>query len=98
MICEICNRPMSDDLISSDEHHWIPKSKGGKDTSRLHKICHRKIHSMWTETELSKYYNTPERILENDQMVSFVKWLKNKPVDFYIGSRDSNVRKSKRKR
>lgn len=98
MICDICGRKIPDDLTCSDEHHLIPKSKKGKDTIRIHKVCHNKIHSIWTEKELAKYYHTPSRILENEEMQNFVKWLSNKPEDFYIKTKDSNDRKRKRRR
>ena len=98
MICEICFRTMMEDGVSCDDHHLIPKSKRGKDVIRIHKICHRKIHSIWTEKELAEYYNTPARIREYDEMVKFTKWVKKKPPDYYSGTKDSNVRKSKRRR
>jgi hypothetical protein len=98
MICQICNREIPDDLVSSDNHHLIPKSKRGKDTIKIHKVCHRKIHSIWSENELRDYYHTPERIREYPDMAKFIKWLKKKPDDFYIKTKDSNIRKSKRRR
>lgn len=89
---------MLDDGGSTDLHHWIPKSKKGSDVSLIHKICHNKIHSLWTENELRDYYNTPERILSNSEMQKFVKWLERKPADFYVKTKDSNVRRGKRRR
>ena len=98
MICAICERPLPDDHLTVDKHHWIPKSKKGKDTSLLHKVCHRKIHSMWSENELRDYYNTPDVIRENSDMAKFILWVQNKPDDYYTSTRDSVVRKSKRRR
>ena len=97
-LCSICGREILDDGVSTDLHHWIPKSKKGSDVSRIHKICHNKIHSLWTENELRDYYNTPERILSHPDMRKFVKWLKRKPADFYVKTKDSNVRRGKRRR
>jgi hypothetical protein len=98
MICEICNREIPDDPFYSDAHHLIPKSKKGKDVITIHRVCHNKIHSVWTEKELADYYNTPERILSHIEMQKFVNWMRNKPIDFYIKTKDSNVRKQKRRR
>lgn len=98
MICVICNREIPDDPYYSDAHHLIPKSKKGKDVITIHRVCHNKIHSVWTEKELADYYNTPERILSHIEMQKFVKWMRNKPIDFYIKTKDSNVRKQKRRR
>jgi hypothetical protein len=82
----------------STAHHLVPKERGGKETIDLHKICHNKIHSTFTNYELEKYYHTIERLLENDDIRNFMKWLQNKPIDFYIGSKDTNDRKKKRRR
>lgn len=98
MICVICDREMPDDSFYSDDHHLIPKSKRGKDVVRIHRVCHNKIHSVWSEKELADYYNTPERIKTHPEIIKFVKWMRNKPIDFYIKTKDSNVRKDKRRR
>lgn len=68
-----------------NKHHLLPLSKGGKNTPTvlMHKICHDKIHAVFTETELMRYYHTIERLLENEEMARFIKWLMNKPPGFY---------------
>ena len=82
--CPICDRPMLEGRFV-DEHHLIPKSKNGRYTDKItvHRICHSKIHSIWSEAELASYFHTVDRILENEDMQKFVKWIKNKPADFY---------------
>lgn len=92
--CELCGRELG---ASSDLHHLIPKTFKGKETVLLHKICHRKIHSVFTERELFKYYHTIERLLENEDIQAFVRWVSNKDPDFYSGSRETKVRKGKRR-
>jgi len=98
MFCEICGREIPDDPFYSDDHHLIPKSKRGKDVVRIHRVCHNKIHSVWSEKELADYYHTPERIKTHPEMIKFISWMQNKPIDFYVKTKDSNVRKSKRRR
>ena len=98
MICVICNREMPDDPFYSDDHHLIPKSKKGKDAVRIHRMCHNKIHSVWSEKELADYYNTPERIKSHDEIIKFVKWFSKKPIDFYAKTKDSVERRGKRRR
>jgi hypothetical protein len=95
-ICQLCSRELGDLLI--DEHHLIPKTFKGKETIKLHKICHRKIHSVFSERELLNYYNSVDRIKENEQIQKFITWVNKKPIDFYDVSKDSNERKSKRRR
>ena len=66
LICPICDR-----LIPStqkDAHHFVPKSKGGKATEYLHRICHRQIHALFTETQLARELNTAEAIREKAEI------------------------------
>lgn len=94
--CPICDREITDNSYF-DEHHLIPKSKGGKYTEKvkLHRICHEKIHSVWAEHELATYYNTVELIKENAQMQSFLKWIIKKSPEFHTSTKQSKRRKYK---
>lgn len=84
-ICPLCKRRLGLEENSS-KHHLIPISKGGKHTPTilLHHICHQKIHSVFTEKELKRYYYTIERLIEHDELQKFIKWIAKKDVDFYI--------------
>lgn len=90
--CPICDRDMWKGN-SIDKHHMVPKCRGGKETEYLHKICHRKIHSIWTEKELEKEYNDSEKIKEHEEMQNFIKWVNKKEPDFY----DRNERHNRKK-
>lgn len=90
--CPICGRPMIQGP-SVDEHHFIPKCKGGKEKQYLHKTCHRFIHSQFTESELSKVYNTPEKLLEVESIQNYVKWLKKKDPEFIDKIKTGNRKK-----
>ena len=92
--CPLCGRELGTVRIS--EHHMIPKSKKGKDTVTLHDICHSTIHRFFTEIELERYYNTFERLLENEDIQSFVKWVRKKPPEFYNKTDETTRRKGKR--
>jgi hypothetical protein len=93
--CPICQRALDK---SANEHHLVPKTFGGKNTITLHKICHSKIHHTFTERDLKNYYYTVERIMENEDMQKFAKWVAKKPIDFYDGNKDTKTRKNKRRR
>lgn len=95
-ICPICERELGTVRIS--KHHLVPKSRGGKDTELMHDICHTKIHSLWTNKELENDYNSPDKILENEDMQTFVKWVSTKAPNFYSGSNDTQIRRGKRRR
>lgn len=96
-LCPICNREMVKGK-SLDEHHLIPKTFGGKEKFLLHRICHRKLHATFTEREMFKYYHTWERILENEEICKFVKWVSKKGPEYYSGSKETQNRKNKRRR
>jgi hypothetical protein len=93
--CPLCGRVLGDKHVS--EHHLIPQLKKGKDTVRLHDICHGKIHSLFGEGELARHYNTIERLLENEDIQKFVKWVRKKPSDYVDSSRMSKKHPRKRK-
>jgi hypothetical protein len=94
--CPLCERDIPSGHL--EKHHLKPKTFGGKETEAIHSICHRKIHSAFSERELLQYYFTVERILEREEMQKFVAWVKKKAIDFYDTSKDSVERKSKRRR
>jgi len=81
LICPICERNIPNS--QKDAHHLIPKSKGGKVTQYLHRICHRQIHALFTETELAAQLNTAIALKTHPEMEKFIKWVKTKPDSFY---------------
>lgn len=96
LTCPICGRLLGD--VNIDDHHLIPKAFKGRATIKLHRICHRKIHSVFTERELLRTYNTVEAIINHDDMRTFISWVARKDPGYYAGSDDSNSRKAKRRR
>lgn len=81
-ICPLCERPIPPDLES--KHHLIPRLKGGKHgpIAVLHVICHSKIHSLFTEAELARNYNTVQALQQHEEIEKFVKWVKKRPPEF----------------
>jgi 5-methylcytosine-specific restriction endonuclease McrA len=77
IVCPICDRKIPRSQL--DAHHLIPKSKGGKKTEFLHRICHRQIHALFTETELARQFNSVSALLAHADIKLFVAWVKNKP-------------------
>jgi hypothetical protein len=94
--CLLCTRELTEK--SESAHHLIPKTFKGKEIVVLHKICHRKLHATITEREMKKYYHTIDRLLENEEIEKFVKWVQKKDPDYYDSSKETTVRKNKRKR
>lgn len=92
LTCPLCERHIPP--AQKDAHHLVPKSKGGRYTEYLHRICHRQIHALLTETELARNYNTVDALLAHPELARFVAWVKTKPDDFHERTRKSErVRK-----
>lgn len=86
-VCPLCERPIP--RSQQDAHHLVPKSKGGRYTAYLHRICHRQIHALFTETELARQFHTVDALLAHPEMGSFVTWVRSKPPEFYERTRKS---------
>lgn len=93
-ICALCGREMAEPF---NRHHLIPVSKGGKstDTILLHKICHDKIHAVFTENELKRQYHTIERLQQQEEIATFIKWVRKKEPEFYDKSVKTKTRRVK---
>ena len=90
--CQLCGRPLAS---PSNKHHLIPVSKGGKNTPTitLHKICHDKIHTVLSEMELKRHYNTISKLQQHPEIAKFIRWIQNKDRHFY----DRSVKTKQRK-
>jgi hypothetical protein len=95
-VCPLCNRPLG--FTNVDDHHLIPRTFKGRETVTLHRICHRACHAYITEREMVKYYHTIERLLEHEDVQTFVRWVQNKDIEFYSSVKESTSRKGKRRR
>lgn len=79
--CPLCGRPMVAGP-SLDRHHWVPRSEGGREQTLLHRICHRKIHSVLDERALARDYATPESLRAHPEIARFLRWVARKPPEF----------------
>lgn len=93
--CPICGRPMVEGP-SIDRHHFLPRSEGGRVAVPVHRICHRKIHSLWTERELAMGLDTPEAIREHPEMQKFIRWVARKPPEFWVRTASSGSKRRRR--
>jgi hypothetical protein len=96
LVCPLCQRQIP--KSQRDLHHWIPKLKGGKVTTALHRICHRQIHAQFSEAVLARELNTPEALLQQKSIQVFLEWVKKKPDDFYETTRTSREKRGKVRR
>lgn len=74
---------------SVNRHHLVPRSRDGRVTVALHRICHAAIHAALTEKELERQYNTIERLRDHPQLQRFIAWVRDKPPEFWVRTRRS---------
>ena len=91
--CPICDRILEPG--STDLHHFVPRQYGGAKIPpiEIHKFCHSKIHSVFTNRELAKTYNTPTAIRAHPEFEKFIAWVAKKEPSYY----DKNTQTVKRK-
>ncbi|KAK8070179.1 hypothetical protein PG994_006795 [Apiospora phragmitis] len=82
--CELCGR----DWVPLTYHHLIPRFVHAKAVKRgwhrpedlqsvawLCAACHRAVHRFASHEDLARYYFTVDRLLEQDEIVQFAKWV-----------------------
>ena len=84
LTCWLCGRGF-ETLIQW--HHPVPKSKKGRATVPVHPICHKTIPANFTNAELARIGDAPDRIRDNEAVAKFVHWVANKPPDFHAPTR-----------
>lgn len=92
--CPLCGRPLVPGP-AVDEHHLVPRTYDGAQTVRLHRVCHSKIHSLFTERELRDHYHTLDRLLAHPEIAKFVRWVRKKDPEF-LGRNAPSQRKRRR--
>ena len=78
-----------------DRHHLVPKTYKGKEQFPIHKICHRKIHSVLTEKELLREYHTWETLRTHPEIEAFIAWVAKKEPGFYARTVSTNRKRGK---
>ncbi len=69
---------------SVDRHHLVPRSEGGSEAVRMHRVCHTKIHSRFSERELATDFFTVERLQAHEDIAKFIRWVR-KQDPLYVG-------------
>lgn len=88
--CALCGRPLDGPV---DRHHLVPRSLGGRETVRLHRLCHKQIHALLTDRALADYYHRVERLLEHDDIARFVTWVQRQPPSANLRVRRGGARR-----
>jgi 5-methylcytosine-specific restriction endonuclease McrA len=93
-LCPLCGRPLGAENV--DRHHLVPKSLKGREQFPIHKICHRKIHSVFSERELLRSYHTWDALKGHEDIRAFIAWVANKPPAFYTRTFTANRKHDRR--
>lgn len=88
--CALCGRPLGNRW---NWHHLVPKTFKGKEMVPMHLICHRKIHSVFSDRELLQKYHTIEALRSHEEIQKFIEWVQNKDPDFYKATFNHSQRK-----
>ncbi len=79
--CPLCGRAMIEGA-GVDRHHWVPKAEGGREQTPMHRVCHKKIHSVLSEKELAASYAAVQALLTHPEIAKFVRWVQRKPPEW----------------
>lgn len=79
--CPLCGRALVRGP-TTDEHHLVPRSQGGKEKFLMHKICHQKIHQVLKPRELARQYCSWEALRAHPEIEKFVLWVQRRPPEF----------------
>lgn len=78
--CWLCRRPLGQ---RTEWHHPVPRQKGGRAVVPLHPICHRTIHTHYTNAQLARIGADHAALMDKDALVRFVAWVAGQPPDFH---------------
>lgn len=93
-VCDLCKR----EDIPLTVHHLIPREEGGRDGEKIEVCwsCHKQLHSLYSNKELSIRLNSIERIKDDEKMKKFLKWIKKQPSTKAVKIKKSkNIRRKK---
>ena len=90
--CPLCGRVLG--TVNVDRHHLVPKKFKGREQFPIHKICHRKIHSAFTERELLTSFHTWDDLRRDEDIQTFIRFAPRNPA-VQAGSERSRLRSSR---
>ena len=91
--CELCKRTG----VKTTIHHLIPREEGGRDmaTAELCIPCHKQIHALYTNRELGVRLNTIEKLIADEKLSRYLKWLRRQNPSETIIIKESRERRMK---
>jgi hypothetical protein len=83
--CWLCGRPLG---AGVEDHHPVPKSRGGRETVPIHPICHRTLHTVFSNAELKVFGGNVGAIRADPRAGRVLGWIATKDPDFHAPTRD----------
>lgn len=80
-LCPLCLRPALPGP-STDRHHLVPRSEGGRQTVLMHRICHRQLHALFDERTLARELAEPAQLRTRPELQPFLRFIARKPPEF----------------
>jgi hypothetical protein len=84
LACWLCHRPLGRRV---EQHHPVPKSRGGRETRPVHPICHRTVHATFTNKQLELLGDDAAALGANPEFARFLAWIGTKDPDFHAPTR-----------
>lgn len=82
--CALCERVVP----RLTEHHLVPRSQGKKGqalpTILICSACHRQLHVLFSNEELARDFDTPEKLRAEPRMRKFIKWVRGQAPGKHI--------------
>ncbi|MBU3112308.1 HNH endonuclease [Clostridium lacusfryxellense] len=93
--CALCER----EGTQLTKHHLLPKEEGGTvdNIVLLCEACHRQIHALYINKELSVRLNTIEKLKVDSKINKYIKFIKKQPASKKVKISKSLEIKSKRR-
>lgn len=93
-LCPLCGRSLPPGP-TVDLHHPVPRSHGGRESVPMHRVCHQKIHSVFTEAELASEFHDWDRLRAHPAIADFIRWIARKPPEFYDRNRSTREKRQR---
>lgn len=87
-ICDLCKRKVP----KLTKHHLIPmKKEKSKEVISLCVPCHKQLHALYSNYELSYRLNSLSRINAEEKIKRYLKFIRTKPGDAIISIKKSKA-------
>lgn len=65
----------------------VPRSRGGRETVAVHPICHRTLHTLFSNVALARAGGDRSQLAASPELSRFLDWIAAKPPDFHAPTR-----------